>query len=108
MPNIKSAKKRMLTSEKSRQGNKSVKSRITTVRRRFYAAVGGEGSEQGLAGGSEADVRDVGWCAADAAVRDGARTTSGNASELRTAHGSAVGLKQPTHSDYVAWLSRAE
>jgi len=39
MPNIKSAKKRLRTSEKARQGNKSVKSRITTARTKFYAAV---------------------------------------------------------------------
>ncbi|NQU39129.1 MAG: 30S ribosomal protein S20 [Lentisphaerae bacterium] len=42
MPNIKSAKKRLLTSEKSRQGNKSVKSRITTTRRKFISAVAGD------------------------------------------------------------------
>jgi small subunit ribosomal protein S20 len=42
MPNIKSAKKRLRTSEKARQGNKSVKSRITTTRRSFYTAVVGD------------------------------------------------------------------
>ncbi len=42
MPNIKSAKKRLITSEKARQGNKSVKSRITTTRGKFYAAVAGD------------------------------------------------------------------
>ncbi len=41
MPNIKSAKKRLRTAEKARQGNKSVKSRITTARAKFYAAVAG-------------------------------------------------------------------
>ena len=42
MPNIESAKKRLRTSEKARQGNKSVKSRITTTRRKFYATVTGD------------------------------------------------------------------
>ncbi len=42
MPNIKSAKKRLRTSEKARQGNRSVKSRITTARAKFYAAVAGD------------------------------------------------------------------
>jgi len=42
MPNIKSAKKRLRTSEKARQVNKSVKSRITTARAKFYAAVKSE------------------------------------------------------------------
>ncbi len=42
MPNIKSAKKRLRTSEKARQGNKSVKSRVTTARGKFYAAVAGD------------------------------------------------------------------
>ena len=41
MPNIKSAKKRLRTSEKARQGNKSVKSRTTTARGKFYAEVAG-------------------------------------------------------------------
>ncbi|MDP6629607.1 MAG: 30S ribosomal protein S20 [Kiritimatiellia bacterium] len=42
MPNIKSAKKRLRTSEKARQGNKSVKSRINTARAKFYKAVVGD------------------------------------------------------------------
>ena len=39
MPNIKSAKKRMKTSEKSRMKNQSVKSRITTERTKLYKAI---------------------------------------------------------------------
>ncbi|MCK5528448.1 MAG: 30S ribosomal protein S20 [Kiritimatiellae bacterium] len=39
MPNIKSAKKRMLTSEKSRQGNVAVKSLIMTERKKLYDAI---------------------------------------------------------------------
>ncbi len=39
MPNIKSAKKRMITSEKRRQGNQMVKSRIVTFRRKLYEAI---------------------------------------------------------------------
>ena len=39
MPNIKSAKKRMLTSEKSRQGNTAAKSLIITQRRKLYDAI---------------------------------------------------------------------
>lgn len=39
MPNIKSAKKRMLTSEKSRQGNMAVKSLIITERKKLYEAI---------------------------------------------------------------------
>jgi small subunit ribosomal protein S20 len=42
MPNIESAKKRLRTSEKARQGNKSVKSRITTARAKFFTAVAGD------------------------------------------------------------------
>ncbi|MBL7076832.1 MAG: 30S ribosomal protein S20 [Kiritimatiellae bacterium] len=42
MPNIESAKKRLRTSDKARQGNKSVKSRIATARTKFYAAVKSE------------------------------------------------------------------
>ena len=39
MPNIKSAKKRMLTSDKSRQGNTAAKSIIITERKKLYAAI---------------------------------------------------------------------
>ena len=39
MPNIKSAKKRMLTSEKSRQGNMEAKSIIITERKKLYEAI---------------------------------------------------------------------
>ena len=39
MPNIKSAKKRMLTSEKSRQRNMAVKSLIVTERKKLYDAI---------------------------------------------------------------------
>lgn len=41
MPNITSAKKRLRTSDKAREGNKSAKSRITTTRRKFMLAVAG-------------------------------------------------------------------
>ena len=39
MPNIKSAKKRMLTSEKSRQGNTAAKSLIVTQRKKLYETI---------------------------------------------------------------------
>ena len=39
MPNIKSAKKRMKTGEKSRQENRSARSKITTLRGSLDAAV---------------------------------------------------------------------
>jgi len=39
MPNIKSAKKRLLQNERSRKINSSYKSRIRTTRRKFLAAV---------------------------------------------------------------------
>lgn len=39
MPNIKSAKKRMKTSEKARLANQSVKSRVATSRRSLYEAI---------------------------------------------------------------------
>ena len=39
MPNIKSAIKRMKTSEEAHQRNKAVKSNITTLRRKFMATV---------------------------------------------------------------------
>ncbi len=39
MPNIKSAKKRMRTSEKQRQSNKSAKSRLTSTRRKLAEAI---------------------------------------------------------------------
>jgi small subunit ribosomal protein S20 len=43
MPNIKSAKKRLLTAAKAREGNKSAKSRIATTRRKFMEiAAGGD------------------------------------------------------------------
>ena len=39
MPNTKSARKRMITSEKSRLGNKMAKSIIVTQRRNLYDAI---------------------------------------------------------------------
>ena len=39
MPNIKSAKKRMRTSVKRQEGNRSAKSRIVTARRKLYDAI---------------------------------------------------------------------
>jgi small subunit ribosomal protein S20 len=39
MPNIKSAMKRMKTSEKARQANHSVKRRVTTSRRKLFEAI---------------------------------------------------------------------
>ena len=50
MPNIKSAKKRMLTSEKSRQGNMAVKSLIITERKKLYDAI---------IAGEEASIKDA-------------------------------------------------
>lgn len=40
MPNIKSAKKRLKTSEKARQRNRVVKSSIATTRRKLIEAIG--------------------------------------------------------------------
>jgi len=40
MPNIKSAKKRMRTSEKRRVENRAIKTRLTTARRRIIEAAG--------------------------------------------------------------------
>lgn len=45
MPNIKSAKKRMLTSEKSRVRNQAVKSIIKHTRRSFMDAVENKGKD---------------------------------------------------------------
>lgn len=45
MPNIKSAKKRMVTSEKSRVRNQAEKSKIKHTRRSFMEAVEGKGKE---------------------------------------------------------------
>ncbi len=45
MPNIKSAKKRMLTSEKSRVRNQAEKSKIKHTRRSFMDAVAEKGKE---------------------------------------------------------------
>ena len=42
MPNIKSAKKRLLTSEKARQRNMAVKTRVKTCRREFLNVVEGD------------------------------------------------------------------
>jgi small subunit ribosomal protein S20 len=39
MPNIKSAKKRMRTSEKRHEGNRAAKSRLVTEKRKFYDAI---------------------------------------------------------------------
>ena len=39
MPNIKSAKKRMKTSEKSRQSNKAAKTRMATARKKLIEAI---------------------------------------------------------------------
>ena len=39
MPNTKSAEKRMRTSEKKRQANRSVKGRVATTRRKFSETV---------------------------------------------------------------------
>ena len=50
MPNIKSAKKRMLTSEKSRQGNMAVKSLIITERKKLYDTI---------IAGEEASIKDA-------------------------------------------------
>ena len=66
MPTIKSAKKRLLTSEKSRQVNKSVKSRITTTRHKFFIATAGDDKAAALAAFST-------YCSAlDKAVKRGA------------------------------------
>lgn len=48
MPNIKSAKKRLRTSEKARQGNKSVKRRVTTASAHFYATVSGPNKDAAM------------------------------------------------------------
>jgi len=39
MPNIKSAKKRMLTSEAAHKRNKAVRTRVTSIRRSFMEAI---------------------------------------------------------------------
>ncbi|MGQ9663652.1 MAG: 30S ribosomal protein S20 [Kiritimatiellia bacterium] len=39
MPNLPSARKRMRSSEKRRRGNRAVKSRLHTLRRKFWEAI---------------------------------------------------------------------
>ena len=46
MPNIKSAMKRMRTSEKARIRNKAVRSAISTTRRRFMELLAGKDKEK--------------------------------------------------------------
>jgi len=46
MPNIKSAEKRMRTSEKARVRNKAVRSAIGTARRRFLELLAGKDKEK--------------------------------------------------------------
>lgn len=53
MPNIKSAKKRLLQNERSRKQNSAYKSRMRTARRKFLAAV--EAGEQETAKTTYAD-----------------------------------------------------
>ena len=47
MPNIKSAKKRLRTGEKSWQANMAVRTRVATFRRRLMEAVAAKDAEKG-------------------------------------------------------------
>lgn len=46
MPNIKSAEKRMRTSEKARRRNKAIRSAISTMRRRFLELIAAKDKEK--------------------------------------------------------------